>query len=164
MSNTAETIDRFTGEYRFLSNFWYAEVWHDGISYPTVEHAFQAAKTLNFGKRKDISLLDSPGKAKSAGRKLPFPRGDWETVKFEIMYELVLQKFARHAELRQQLLETGDAVLVEGNNWGDRIWGRVDGVGENHLGRILMEVRSQFKNCRREAVLATKRKRRRERG
>ncbi|MCH7737275.1 MAG: NADAR family protein [Chloroflexi bacterium] len=61
------------------------------------------------------------------------------------MLELLRDKF-RDPVLRQMLLDTGDLELVEGNNWGDRFWGRVSGVGDNHLGRLLMQVRGE---CRR---------------
>jgi N-glycosidase YbiA len=135
-----ETIREFKGEYRFLSNFWACAIGHDGIQYPTVEHAFQAAKTLNFHERWNISRLETPGEAKRAGRKAQI-RPDWEQVKVGIMQELVLQKFARHEGLRRRLLDTDDALLLEGNTWGDTFWGVVEGEGHNELGKILMEVR-----------------------
>lgn len=140
-----EVIDRFTGEYRFLSNFSPAEVWHDGIRYPSVEHAFQAAKTLDFAKRWEISKLDSPGAAKRAGRELVL-RPDWEDCKYDIMSELVLQKFARHPLARAALLQLSGTKLVEGNSWHDNTWGDCHcpacshTPGKNALGLILMTV------------------------
>ena len=74
-------------------------------------------------------------------------RKDWEQVKDRIMEEIVRAKFSQNEELKEQLLATGDAQLVEGNRWNDRYWG-VDirsGVGENHLGKILMKVRSELR-------------------
>ena len=139
------SITEFKGEYRFLSNFYPATVDYEGIRFPTVEHAFQAAKTLDKGERRRISKLGSAGEAKRAGRKVTLRR-DWEKRKIEIMSDLVYQKFSNHSELREKLLDTGNAKLVEGNNWHDTFWG-VDVVsgGENHLGKILMEVRAQLK-------------------
>jgi predicted NAD-dependent protein-ADP-ribosyltransferase YbiA (DUF1768 family) len=60
------------------------------------------------------------------------------------MYGLVYLKFANHPELLKQLLATGDEELVEGNGWGDRFWGKVDDIGENNLGKILMGVRREL--------------------
>ena len=145
MHATPTRIKQFKGDSRFLSNFYPAQVDHDGITYPTVEHAFQAAKTLDFGHRWRISKLGSPGAAKRAGRRVTL-RPDWETAKGIIMLELVLQKFTRPA-LRQQLLSTAEAELIEGNWWHDNYWGDCscedcDQPGKNLLGKILMDVRN----------------------
>jgi ribA/ribD-fused uncharacterized protein len=137
-------IDSFQGEYRFLSNFWPAEVVYEGLRYPTVEHAYQAAKTLDLDERRRIAALATPAEAKRVGRG-PAPRPDWERVKFAVMEACVGDKFARHAELREALLATGDAWLEEGNTWGDRVWGVYRGEGENRLGRILMKVRAELR-------------------
>lgn len=132
-------IDSFSGEYRFLSNFYPASVWFDWKEYPTVEHAYQAAKTLNHEMREVIRNLSTPAKAKYVGRREPL-RPDWEQMKLWLMEELVLMKF-EDPVLRSLLKATGDQELVEGNHWGDRFWGVCVGVGENHLGKILMKVR-----------------------
>lgn len=136
-------IDSFFGEYRFLSNFHISPISHDGIRFSSVEHAYQAAKTLDFGKRWEMSQVDSPGEAKRLGKELPL-RPDWETAKFLIMRELLVQKFVRYPALRKKLLATGDAELVENNQWGDRIWGVCRGVGENNLGKLLMAIRKEL--------------------
>jgi len=54
-------------------------------------------------------------------------------------------KFTKHESLKEKLLATGDEELVEGNDWNDRVWGKVDGVGENHLGRLLMKIRAELR-------------------
>lgn len=133
-------IDSFTGSYRFLSNFYPAKVRHGGINFPTVEHAYQAAKTIFAHERVQISNLDTPAAAKAAGRKLKI-RKDWDKIKLNIMRDLVEKKFSKHADLRAKLLKTGSAQLVEGNTWGDTYWGMCDGKGENNLGKILMQIR-----------------------
>ena len=87
-----------------------------------------------------------PSKSKGMGRRVPL-RPDWEEVKVGIMEEIVRAKFTQHPELAERLLATGDKVLIEGNHWGDTCWG-VDtrtGRGENHLGKILMNVREELK-------------------
>lgn len=136
-------IGPFQGEYAFLSNFYQAPVEFEGIVYPTVEHAFQAAKTVDQEERRRIAALPTPGEAKRAGRKLKI-RKDWENIKLHIMHELVQQKF-RHPALRELLLATGDRPIVEINTWNDTFWGVCEGVGQNHLGRILMAVREELR-------------------
>ena len=142
-------IERFAGEHRFLSNFHPSPIWFEGVSYPTVEHAYQAAKSDDFEEKLRIASVESPGVAKRLGRRL-VPRRDWEECRVFVMEELVRAKFARHADLRRRLLDTGDAELIEGNNWCDRFWGVCGGVGENRLGRILMQIREEF--CDQEAA------------
>jgi ribA/ribD-fused uncharacterized protein len=75
-------------------------------------------------------------------------RPDWEQVKILIMTSLVRDKFTRHQDLKEQLLATGDAELIEGNWWGDTFWGVCKGKGENHLGKVLMKVREELKGCK----------------
>ena len=90
----APPIDSFFGQYRFLSNFWLAEVELDGEKYKSVEHAYVAAKTLDLDKRKEIASVDKPGDVKKLGKKLIL-RDDWDSVKLGIMKDLVRQKFTK---------------------------------------------------------------------
>lgn len=138
-------IEAFSGDYRWLSNFYPCDVSLDGDIYPTVEHAFQAAKTADTTMRRVIRQAPTPGLAKKLGRAVKRLRSDWDTQRLTVMLDLLRQKFA-HPELRELLLATGDADLVEGNYWNDRYWGSVDGVGENHLGRLLMKVRKELRS------------------
>jgi len=140
----AAKIDAFQGEYRFLSNFWPAEVVFEGITYPTVEHAYQSAKTLDLNERRRIAALATPAEAKRAGSALAL-RADWPQAKFVVMEDCVRFKFTHHAELGRRLLETDDAYLEEGNTWNDRVWGVYQGQGENRLGKILMKVRDDLR-------------------
>ena len=138
-------IIRFSGYHRWLSNFWCVPVQLDGIWYTTVEHAYQAAKTLDVNLRAKIAVCVRPGEAKRLGRRVPL-RPDWEEIKLEVMEKLLRQKFAASTTLARQLTATGDAELIEGNPWGDRFWGVCDGEGKNHLGRLLMAVRKDLQN------------------
>jgi len=138
-----EVIDSFSGEYRFLSNFFPTKVNLEGIEFPTLENAYQAAKNFDWERRKMFTTL-SAGQAKREGQKTMM-RPDWEQVKVLIMTSLVRDKFTRNPELGQRLLETGDAMLIEGNHWGDTFWGVCKGKGENHLGKVLMKVREELK-------------------
>ncbi len=115
------TIDKFRGEYKFLSNFWVHNVYLEGRVYPSVEHAYQAAKTLHSEERSVIAQCASPSKAKKLGRQVTL-RPDWEVVKLSIMHNLVRCKFQSEG-LAGKLLATGEDVLVEGNWWGDTFWG-----------------------------------------
>ena len=137
-------IDSFSGEYEFLSNFANSKVEYEGIHYPTVEHAFQAAKTTDDEERKAIYEKNTPGQAKRAGRRVKL-RPCWDNMRRTVMYELVLKKFTDEP-LRSKLMGTGGAELIEGNTWGDKFWGVCDGEGENNLGRILMKVREKLRN------------------
>lgn len=130
-------VSEFQGEFRFLSNFWPCQIMFEGIIFPSVEHAYQAAKTLDMQKRKEMSQLTA-GQAKRAGSNLEL-RPDWEEIKIPIMRELLQKKFADRM-LRWKLRQT-KGELIEGNTWGDTFWGICKGQGENHLGRLLMEIR-----------------------
>lgn len=57
------------------------------------------------------------------------------------MEEIIHCKFMQHYDLAQKLIATGNAYLEEGNQWGDKFWGTVNGTGENMLGKILMKER-----------------------
>ena len=136
------TVYEFNGDYSFLSNFHPAPVLLDHRLYPTVEHAYQAAKTFDRAAREEIRFTDRPGDAKRLGKKLEL-REDWPYVKQSIMLGLVLQKFQRHHLLKEKLLAT-PGWLEEGNTWGDIEWGICpprSGIGQNLLGKILMTVR-----------------------
>ena len=136
-------IKGFFGDYRFLSNYHYGTVRYDGESYRTLEHAFQAAKTLDLQQRKAIKALTTPKQARIMGQTVTL-REDWETIKKDVMLELVTDKFSSNSLLAQHLLDTGEKYLEETNTWGDKYWGVCDGEGENHLGHILMKVRSKL--------------------
>jgi len=137
-------IDRFEGEYNFLSNFYKSPITIEGITYPTVEHFYQAQKTHDTQIKQTIANLRFPGQAKKYGRKIPL-REDWDEIKLDIMLWGLTEKF-NEPELESLLLKTGNATLIEGNNWGDTYWGQCNGNGLNMLGKLLMEVRDQIKN------------------
>lgn len=138
-------ITVFRGQYAFLSNFFPSVVHLYGIPCPTVEHAYQAAKAKRQADAMQIIAAATPGIAKRYGRRVPL-RADWEEIKVGSMHGLVWEKF-QEPLMRSMLLATGAAHLEEGNHWGDRFWGTVNGVGENHLGRILMNIRQGLQNA-----------------
>lgn len=139
-----EKVDRFRFAYDYLSNFYPAVVEVDGIGYLSAEAAYQAAKCADFSQRRQFSQLAAHD-AKNLGRAISV-RSDWEAVKIVEMTKIVRAKFTQNPHLARFLAETGDAELVEENNWHDVYWG-VDlrtGEGENRLGKILMELCADF--------------------
>lgn len=129
-------IDKFVGNYRFLSNFY---IEPDGTH---VEGEYQWAKSVNPEERFCLFGM-SPYAAKKYGRTIKI-REDWDQVKLQVMYSFVLKKFTEHEELRSLLLATGQQDIVEGNYWGDVFWGVCKGEGQNHLGKILKQVRKKI--------------------
>jgi ribA/ribD-fused uncharacterized protein len=132
-------IKQFSGKYRFLSNFKPVEVELNGIHYASVEHGYQALKATNVEDHNMVASQPTAGLAKKAGRSIKV-RPDWDSIKLSVMEKLVRSKF-RWSVMADMLLDTGTAELIEGNNWNDTYWGVCRGVGENHLGKILMKVR-----------------------
>ena len=148
-------ISGFQGEYRWLSNFWSTK--HEpGIKLAlpsgllpfaeSTEHLYQAAKADDQYNAWAILKAEAPDSAKRMGA-LVKKRDDWDKVKVPIMLELQTYKFFRNPSLRERLLETGDALIVETNNWCDTFWGRCvceihNNEGQNCLGQIIMLVRS----------------------
>lgn len=135
-------INSFRGDNYYLSNFYEAPITYQGLTYLNNEAAFQAQKTLDLSKRKEFTTMNA-SEAKKAGRQLTL-RKDWEAVKVGVMRELVFAKFNQNPALMEKLRATGDDYLEEGNDWGDRTWGTVNGIGANLLGQILMEVRASI--------------------
>jgi len=136
-------IDRFHEEHAYLSNFHPCLVEYDGLTYQNTEAAFQAAKCISREEREKFVNL-SPGQAKRLGRKVAL-REDWNSVRIDVMREVLECKFSQNCELKEKLIATGDEELIEGNHWNDRFWGVCRGTGQNHLGKLLMELREILK-------------------
>lgn len=141
-----EPILSFMGENRWLSNFAASDVSYEGEIYPTVEHAYQAAKTLDLKQRKEIQELATPKEARQKGQTVTLRYG-WESIKLSIMKELVKQKF-QQPYFRDLLLATGNAYLKEGNYWHDNFFGsctcdkpKCRNTGKNNLGLLIMAIR-----------------------
>lgn len=137
-------IRSFDGEYRFLSNFCMAPVEYEGIVYPSTEHAYQAAKTLNKDLRGAFAEITSPGAVKKLGQTISL-RLDWEDIKISVMRNIVTAKFEQNPDLMKKLMATKGHELIEGNTWGDTFWGQCPiGKGRNELGKILMSIRDDI--------------------
>jgi ribA/ribD-fused uncharacterized protein len=129
---TISVINRFRDKYFFLSNFYpckpgtihlhYGLCGNDPRWWPTTEHAFHASKFLTPAERDEIHAAASPGAAKELGHARP-ARPDWDSIKEDVMFHLLTEKF-KDPQLKEKLLRTSDAVLVEGNSWHDNFWGQ----------------------------------------
>ena len=139
--NTSISIPSFRGEYTFLSNFHPIIIRYNGITFPSVEHAYQATKSASVDVQKAFPYLTA-AQAKKYGREISI-RSDWLAVQLYIIKDLLVLKF-KNPPLRKALLDTGRELIEEGNTWGDRFWGVCNGVGQNHLGRILMDIRESI--------------------
>lgn len=144
-------IDKFTGKYAFLSNFYKLTwpIYWRGINYPTVEHFFQAMKTLNYDERVTIANCPTPIDAKRMGRKVAL-RKDWSAIRELVMEMGVTLKFTMNMDIADKLIATDNISLVEENYWYDNYWGNcmcpvyVDIPGKNYLGTTLVIVREKL--------------------
>lgn len=143
--------DKWIGSFRddmwFLSNYSPSKFKINNVEFLNVEQFFAYSKCINEEDQQLILSLSRPSDIKKAGRRIKL-RPDWEKIKLDIMYVGVYNKFAQNDNLKKKLLDTGDMLLEERNNWNDTYWG-VDyytGKGQNHLGKILMRVRTELKN------------------
>lgn len=141
-----EKIDEFKDEYFFLSNYYECPVVGPIGTFGSSEAFYQSCKCANENDSyKFLSL--NPDQAKKFGQQIEV-RDDWEQIKEFIMYDAVLCKFLQNPDLRDKLIKTYPAELVEGNDWGDTYWGvdltKPDKPGENMLGKVLMRVRDKF--------------------
>jgi len=134
-------ISSFSGEYRFLSNFWMCDVPCYDMTYPSSEHAYQAHKTEDMNIRHMICGLSTPGQAKRAGQDLQL-RPHWNGMRVSVMTAILESKFRNNPDLLYRLDRTKCHTLIEGNTWGDTFWGQCPlGKGKNNLGNILMNIR-----------------------
>jgi len=130
--------------YNWFSNFEPITIIIDNVKYPSVENYYQSQKTLDLEERKQFQNC-SPSKSKFLGKKIKL-RKDWDNIKNSIMKKALDIKFAKGTNQANKLLETGNDEIIEWNNWGDRIWGKtLDGIGENRLGIMLMDIRNKLK-------------------
>lgn len=137
-------IQSFTGKYSFLSNFYRNPVILDGILYPSAEHAYMSHKSDDLLWKTDCQdFTVTPAEIKKLSRSVKLV-DNWDNMRLEVMYNVLKAKF-NCPVLAQKLKETGDQELIEGNTWNDTYWGVCNGIGHNHLGKLLMQVRSELK-------------------
>ncbi|NNM63717.1 MAG: NADAR family protein [Burkholderiales bacterium] len=147
--------------YGAFSNLYKRPIEFEGATYPTSEHAYQAGKAVKAAVRQWILSAPTPALAAMAAHGLYVwdivP--NWAQIKFDRMRAVLRAKFDQHADLRELLLSTGEARLVESgtvNNAVNRLWGEVEGKGENMLGVMLMELRTAYAKQRLARVRVAK--------
>jgi ribA/ribD-fused uncharacterized protein len=142
---------RVKDPYGCFSNFAPYPIEMEGVVWPTSEHWFQAQKFVGTSAESEMAAAilaePSPMKAATLGRDTSKPRRpDWQGLRDDLMRRAVRAKFAQHADIRQILLDTGDAAIVEHTS-NDDYWGDGgDGTGVNMLGKILVEVREELRS------------------
>lgn len=135
-------------DYGYLSNFYKSPINVDMVTYPTTEHYFQASKMTTHDDHETIRCNSSPYQAAKLGRSLQM-RSDWFQLRDSVMLRALRYKFHQHTDLFRLLVGTGDLELVE-HTKKDIYWADGgDGTGQNMLGKLLMQVRSecQFMNA-----------------
>lgn len=140
----------FKSEFKRFSNFYPVTIHYNRRTFPTVEHAFVSEKSFDPSFKNRIANLKATqaGYAKKLGRQIQL-RDDWDEIKNQVMFELVLTKFNK-PEFQSFLLLTGEGKIVEGNYWHDNYWGDCyckkcqSVMGLNYLGRILMKIRENI--------------------
>lgn len=150
MQPECQVIESFKGDFADFSNFAPVQIYYKGINFPTVEHAFVASKSNDQLFRFNISQIPAhrAGEAKRRGKRMVLRR-DWELVKLKNMKRFLMQKYS-YERYRRLLISTVDAIIIEGNYWHDNYWGDCkcrkckDIPGKNHLGNLIMSVRSNI--------------------
>ena len=144
--------DPVEGEYGFLSNYFEAGIAFNDRRYPSSEHAYQAAKAADRGMHDWLAASPTPQLAAVAGDALTAEqsRADWLAIRVPLMRQILRAKFTQHRDLLARLLATGErrlAELASGPSEANLFWSEVDGAGDNMLGRLLMELRSDLRNA-----------------
>ena len=132
--------------YDVLNNFSANAVVIDGISYPTSEHAYQAAKCTDPVGKQEIVAAKSPLLAKEiSNQKYKLAKDpEWNTKKFSAMESILRSKLDQHQEVRNALIKSANEEIAE-DSPVDAFWGRgKDGSGENQLGKLWMKIRSEL--------------------
>ena len=144
-----DKIEKFSKNYKFLSNFYLVTITKDNQNWPSSEHLFQSSKTLKIEEQEKIRLEPDPGKTKKLGKNVSI-REDWEEVKVRIMYDCLRMKFGQNPEISEELIKTYPMQLIEGNYWHDNFWGKCNcercksKEWKNILGLLLEKVRLEY--------------------
>jgi ribA/ribD-fused uncharacterized protein len=136
--------------YGAFSNLYRRPIEFEGEVFATSEHAYQAGKARKPEVRKWLLAAPSPALLAMAAHGLYYwdIAPGWSKTKFDRMREVLRAKFTQHADLKDLLLSTGEARLVESatvDNEVNRLWGEVNGTGRNKLGILLMEIREDLR-------------------
>ena len=134
-------INSFDGEYDFLSNFYECPINWEGNLYQNSESIYQSYKTID---EVPYDFTKTTGSQAKKISKTLNVRPDWNKIKLDLMYKICQEKFNQNPDIAQKLMNTGDAIHIEGNYWNDTYWGVCNGKGQNYLGKILMKIREEL--------------------
>lgn len=140
--HTDTVVKGFFGEYRWLSNYHESPVVYEGLEYGSSEAAYQSAKCDDEFVKSQFQTL-SPIESKNLSKRIPVKK-NWNDIKKQVMYDVLISKFTLTPELKEKLLQTGSKYLEETNYWQDTYWGVCDGKGKNALGELLMKIRNEL--------------------
>lgn len=137
--------------YGAFSNLYRRPIEFEGETFVTSEHAYQAGKARKPEVKAWLMAAPSPALLAMAAHGLYYwdIAPGWSKTKFDRMRGALRAKFTQHPDLRELLLGTGEARLIETatvDNEVNRLWGEVNGVGRNMLGKLLMELRTELRN------------------
>lgn len=139
-----ENIKGFFYEYRWLSNYHDCDIFWMGLHFKNTEAAYQASKCYELSNAKLFQTMSGLEAKKHS--KTFVARRYWDEMRYNIMAQLIFQKFLVHKDLRELLLATDEKYIEETNYWNDTYWGVCNGIGENNLGKLIMNTRAYFKN------------------
>lgn len=152
--DTPDRVCFYEQDFYVLSNFSSFTLQWKGKRFDTLEAAYHWEKFTPEGFMGSVhaGLQERIRKAPSAHEAFQIAqdarsmrRHDWDTVKVDVMRELLRAKVAQHEYVRRKLLGTGDRELVE-NSWRDDFWGwGPNRDGQNMLGKLWMEIRSELR-------------------
>lgn len=129
--------------YGFMSNFYRSRMFFNGRWWNWSEAPYQAAKTNVPEEIDRVAAAAKPSEVRLVGQEITM-RSDWDQVKYQVMKDVCIAKFLQHPDLRRQLIETGTEELIE-DSPVDYYWGcGKDGTGQNMLGKVLMEIRTEL--------------------
>lgn len=132
-----------------FSNFSPHEIEVNGSVYPTVEHAYHAARYEDPEIVAYIREAQTPLEAwERSQEKKEYQREGFQNIKREVMKQLCMYKLLQHPDVKEALCETGEAQIVKHVETGpkpDGFWDDgVDGMGQNECGKIWMELRAEY--------------------
>jgi ribA/ribD-fused uncharacterized protein len=149
MQKKFQKVDSFTGYFEFLHNNFLSPIYYEGSLYPSVTHAYHAARSRDEQTKNAILNADSFQTVAKIARRIEDPEG-WSLTRTSIMERLVRDKFRRSRELQEKLKATEKRELLmtyDEETPGNFFWGTVKEKGQNQLGRILMKIRNDLLSC-----------------
>ena len=145
----------------YLSQWYVAPMVIDGINYNCCEKRMMHMKAVKFNDEIRANLIlasEDPKEIKKLGREvINFNDDEWDAIADEVVFNANLAKFSQNENLKQELLSTGDRIIIECAPY-DKRWGNGLNItdtlktpqdkweGSNRLGKILMRVRTELMN------------------